>query len=326
MTVLRKRFRALSRPLTNFDSMPTSPRFIKQKITSVSGIKKITRTMEMVAAAKMRKAIDQALGTREYAAHTLELLSSLAGERHFTHPLFTSPAKGRDVLVVLVASNKGLCGGYNAVLSRALGQYLKAHKTSKPKMVVVGKHAEKIALRQRAEVIAKFHGLGESLDIDDVHPVVEFVREEFLRGTYHHVVMIYAHFESTMTFRSVARKLLPIKPRIVKNLLEEIETYDLSTHVDIEEKQSIYTLEPANELIADYVLKHAAAIVVYQSLLEAFASEQSARRLAMKSATDSADDMISGLTLSYNRARQSLITQEIAEISAGAEAITPKHM
>ena len=291
---------------------------IKGKMGAVKNVQKITKTMEAVSASKMKKAIDAAFLTREYARLSLELLKNLSQEDYLSHPLLQY-GKGEKTLVVMYSSNKGLCGSFNITMARSVWKFLQKNKEMKnPHFIAVGKHSEKFARKTGMPLIASFTELDGSPDAEKVTPLSKLVLDEFRTGEYKRVVILYANFVSALQYEPVVRKMLPIQEKVVLNMLENTgEGYELENG----NGKATYVFEPDEERVLEYVLEKLAEMMLYQALLESLASEHSARRNAMKMATDNAGAMHDKLQLQYNRARQAAITQEIAEISAGAEAI-----
>ncbi len=294
-------------------------REIKGKMGTVKNVKKITKTMEAVSASKMKKAMNAALRTREYATLGLELLKNLSKEAYMTHPLLQEGA-GDKTLVVMYASNKGLCGSFNIIMARSVWKYLEtAGGDSKAHFIAVGKYAEKFARKTQMPLIATFTDLDGSPDIEQVLPLARLVVDEFNTGAYNKVVVVYTNFISALRNAPVARDVLPVQEKIVQNMLENTAEGFEAEEVSV--KMAQYVFEPDEEEVLQFTLEKLVEVMLYQALLESAASEHASRRNAMKNATDNAGEVYKKLELQYNRARQASITQEIAEISAGAEAI-----
>jgi len=303
--------------------MPLATKAIKQKIKSVGNIKKITKTMEMVSVSKMRRAVERALASRSYAHYALELLVNLSKDKNVTHPLMNAGKSNKELLIV-IASNKGLCGGYHSNLLKALNVYLKDEKTKNPakeiKAVTIGKYGEKICKKSEIPLFASFITFSEYSTIEQVQELSNLVTKEFIEGDYASVKILYTEFLKSTTYKPVLRELFPLSIQTVENVVDAI-TETEKTEVD-ENSLVDYKFEPDLNLILDSILPGLVDIVVYQSLAEAFASEHSARMFAMKNAGDSATTILENLVLSYNHARQNGITTELSEIVAGAEALS----
>ena len=311
--------------------MPLATKAIKQKIKSVGNIKKITKTMEMVSVSKMRRAVDHALASRAYSRYALELLVNLSKDKNVSNPLMLVPQKAGVVnkeLVILIASNKGLCGGYHTNLFKAFNIYLKnkfpggltSGEGSEIKVISIGKYAEKISKKLNLPVFASFNTFSEFSDIEQTKTLSDLVSKEYVEGGYVSVKILYTEYLKSTTYKPVMRELFPISAETVKNIVE-IEEEKVDTTPE-EEKFIDYKFEPDMETILKSILPGLVDVVVYQTLAEAFASEHSARMFAMKNAGDSATTILDALTLSYNHARQDGITRELSEIVAGAEALS----
>lgn len=291
---------------------------IQEKMGTVKNVKKITKTMEAVSTSKMKRAMNAALETREYAELGLELLHDLSKERYLDHKLLQK-GTGDKTLVVLISSNKGLCGSFNMSVARSAWKYLNSHDdVNNPHFIAVGKYSEKFVKKTGTPLLATFTDVVERPDPERALSVSRMVIDEFKKGEYERVLVVYANFVSAISYEPVARKILPVEEKIVRNMLEST-----GEGFEMEEKKNgaLYTFEPGEETVLEYVLEKLVEVMIYQAVLESLASEHSARRAAMKSATDNAGKMFDDLKLGYNRARQAAITQEISEISAGSEAM-----
>ena len=302
--------------------MALAQKAIKQKIKSVGNIKKITKTMEMVSVSKMRRAVDKALSSRAYAHYALELLVNLSRDKNIEHPLMLAPAKaGNKELLIIITSNKGLCGGYHTNIFKALNLYMKnpASVGREFKAITIGKYGEKIAKKLNIPLFASFITFSEFSTIEQTQELSGLVSAEFKKGEYQSVKILYTEFLKSTTYKPVLRELFPLSAETVKNVVEVLSETD---KVEIDAKSLVdYKFEPDLNIILESILPGLVDIVVYQTLAEAFASEHSARMFAMKNAGDSATTILDALTLSYNHARQDGITKELSEIVAGAEAL-----
>ncbi|TSC63036.1 MAG: F-type H+-transporting ATPase subunit gamma [Parcubacteria group bacterium Gr01-1014_48] len=285
--------------------MALRTRAIKQKIASVKNIRKITKAMEMVAVSKMKRAVARALMTRAYSVSALDLLAALAAERKITHPLLRAGA-GNRTLIVIVASNRGLCGGFNVALAKAVSRsFVDYGGRESVDFVTIGKNAERLARKLGADVRGSFVEFAETAGVYSVRGLRRLVLDEFLFGRYTRVVVAYNKYISTVRYEPVIRSLLPISEIAVQSTFSE----------------DVYLFEPDETAVLAEILPGLVATQLYQMNLESVASEQSARMVAMKNASESAGEMISDLALDWNRARQDGITQEISEIAAGANAL-----
>jgi len=287
--------------------MPTI-REIRRRIRSVTNTAKITRAMEMVAASKMRRAQINALAGRPYADKMRQMLADLAEsieslKLEAPHPLLERRPVQR-VAFVLVSTDRGLCGGLNANLNRYAASFALEKKDVEVKAIAVGRKGRDFLLRVGVPVIAEFANIGDYPSFDDIRPIARLLMDEYTSGGVDGVYLIFPLFVNTMVQRPEVRQVLPIEvPRGASaGSLEYI--YEPSP------------TEVFQELLPRYVQRQ-----VYEVILEKSASEQSARMVAMRSATDAAKDMVQDLTLTYNKVRQDSITKELLDIAGGAEAL-----
>jgi F-type H+-transporting ATPase subunit gamma len=321
--------------------MPLATKAIKQKIKSVGSIKKITKTMEMVSISKMRRAVDRVLASRTYSHYALELLMNLSKDINVSNELMVRGKTNKELLVI-VTSNKGMCGGYHTNLFRALSLYIKNEesKGKEVKAITVGKYAEKFCKKLEIATFAGFNNFSEFSTLDETKLLSDLLRKEYVEGDYSSVKILYTEFLKSTSYKPVLREIFPINPNTIQNILdsfvepapaEVLLSKDPSRGgADYKEKKeeekalydfNDYKFEPDLNEILESILPGLVDVVFYQTLAEAFASEHSARMFAMKNAGDSATTILDGLMLSYNHARQDGITRELSEIVAGAEAL-----
>jgi F-type H+-transporting ATPase subunit gamma len=286
-----------------------STREIRRRIRSVKNIAKVTKAMETVAASKMRKAQQQVLATRPYAEKSWEVLTYLARLRRSNaseQPLLQQRAELK-VGLLLITGDRGLAGAYNAnVLRKVAAQIAEWEKADvQISLVTVGKKGRDWMLRHGPPLRAEFTGLSDRPTSNDIAPVASVLIEDFIDGRFDAVYMAYTNFRSTLRQDPVVRKLLPIEPAE--------PTVPMAAD---------YIFEPDPQTILNEVLRGLTELQILQALYESIASEQSARMVAMRNATDAANDLIGQLTLSYNKARQEAITKELLDIVGGASALT----
>jgi F-type H+-transporting ATPase subunit gamma len=275
--------------------------------------------MQMVAAAKMRRAQAAALATRPYAHKAWELLTYLAAQTRPTeeevHPLLTvRPVE--NVGLLLIAGDRGLCGGYNNNVVRRAVEFIQAQEAP-VRVVTVGRKGRDFAVRLGWDVVSEFHDLGAQPSMVDVLPVARTLLDDYRDCKVDRVYMAYTEFVNTLVQRVVVHRLLPI--RMVGD--EEARAFVMAqTGMVPLVHEFIY--EPSARTVLDSVIPRFTEVQVYQAILESIASEESARMVAMRSATDNANDLLDRLTLSFNQARQTAITKEMLDIAAGAEALT----
>ena len=296
----------------------SSTKLIKGKIKTVGSIKKMTRAMEMIARTKMKKNIDATLSARPYAVYARELLVNITKKERVSHP-FLNEGKGEKTLVVLVASDRGLCGGYNTNVLRKYHSLL--NEGDDTDVLVVGRRAESMARKNAKKAVASFAPLGDKITPELVEEISDKVKELFATGEYKKVVAIYTNFVSSLKQTTEAKTILPVGSNTLEDIIQKAGDEDGINEKETTSNLALYTLEPSVEEVLDAIVPHLVTTEVLQVLLEAKASEESMRMFAMKNATDSAGKMQDKLLVSFNKSRQAGITREIAEIAGGAEAL-----
>jgi F-type H+-transporting ATPase subunit gamma len=281
-------------------------REIRRRIRSVTNIGQVTRAMEAVSASKMRRAQERVLASRPYSERAWDILTYLASQPaagKVLHPLLEK-REVRNTGLLLITPDRGLCGGLPTNLFREAVSFL--HRQQNPEQIItIGHKGLDFMHRYGGDIAADFSGLPDQPAMTDITPIAHLIIEDFLNGTFDQVCMIYAEFVNTMIQRPVTRQLLPIEP------------------VTLEGVGAIaYTVEPDPETILGEVLEGFTVLQIYQAILDAQASEHSARMVAMRAATENAEALVEDLTLTYNRARQEAITTELLDIAGGAEALT----
>lgn len=299
-----------------------STKEIKNRIKSIKNTKKITKAMELVAASKMRRAVATTLASRSYAGYSWDLLTSLSGKLdEVKHVFFDQPKEGKT-LIVLVTSNGSLCGGYNAQAIKKALQILKQDTTKEIDFITIGKKGDNAMRKIGQNIIASFTDLPVNISINNVNPISALILNEYKKGTYKEVFVVYTDFISALTQKPNVRNLLPISKQELKDLLEIEKENIVKENPKAVTNEIPYLIEgDANKLI-EMLAEKLIRMQVYQMLLESGASEQSARMVAMKNASEAAGEMIDNLTLVFNKARQAGITQEISEISAGMASVS----
>ncbi|MCX6779341.1 MAG: ATP synthase F1 subunit gamma [Candidatus Magasanikbacteria bacterium] len=317
--------------------MAVNAKIIRRRIKSVGNTKKITKAVELVAAAKMRKAVRSALATRSYAMLAREMLLKLSEMKKLTkHPLMAiRPVK--KILLVIVSSNRGLCGGFNSnVFKKAVEQiknvdFIAVQRSFGKKIIpkdskvevealTVGKKSEKMALKLGLKVLASFNQLSDTPHLLESRPIVEIIKTEFEKKHFDKVAIIYTDYISAISQKPTIRQVLPISPIDLEKMIKSLCEHG-KDECDFEEKPVEFIFEPNPTWVLEQMLPRLTEVQIFQALLESSASEHSARMLAMRSASDAAEDMIGDLVFTLNQARQASITREIAEISGGAAAL-----
>ncbi|OAI12694.1 F0F1 ATP synthase subunit gamma [Methylomonas lenta] len=281
---------------------------IRTKIASIKNTQKITRAMEMVAASKMRKTKDRMQATRPYSKKISQIIKHLShANPEYKHPYMIAREVKR-VGIIVVSSDRGLCGGLNANLFRTVLTQMQQWNSRgiEVDLCTVGGKAASFFSNINANVIGQVSKLGDIPHQMDIIGVIKIMLDAYQSGTVDELHVVNNEFVNTMTQKPMMTQLLPI----VAGELEE----DLRGHWD-------YLYEPGAKEVLDHLLQRYVESIVYQGLVENNACEQAARMVAMKSASDNAGNIIKELQLVYNKARQAAITQEISEIVAGAAAV-----
>lgn len=280
--------------------------------------------MELVAAAKMRKAVASVLATRPYAEAAWRAIRELAKVTDPTlHPLLREREGTGRTLVVLFSSDRGLCGGFNAQLLRAFGKfYVGRAGTGTVDVVTIGRKGQDAARRKGMNVIATFTDMANNPTVTDIRPIADIAIGDFVaKGGYDEVHLAFTDYRSAMTQVPGVKRLLPITRIEGLGDVNEAVAEGMAEKAATPGGANEYLFEPSPEKVLDVMLPRLVEAQIYQALLESSASEHAARMMAMRSATDAAEDMIGDLTLTYNQARQAGITREIAEISSGKAAL-----
>lgn len=302
--------------------MPVNTKAIKTRIRSVGNIKKITKAMEMVAAAKMKRAVNAALGTRSYAELALELLINISKERNVIHPLLETRVP-KKILCVAISANKGLCGGFNANITKEINHFYQDNKDKLDvDFVTIGKKTENVIKKLKGNLIASFVDFPDNLHIDEIRGLSKIIIDGFEQKKYDKVIMIHTNFISSIKYHAELRPLLPVSEKNIKNMIHDLGRGGIEEKDMRIKSMSLYLFEPNQDELLAQVLPRLTEVQIYQAILESTASEHSARMMAMRNANDSAEEMIDELTLTFNQARQAAITQEISEIVGGASALT----
>jgi F-type H+-transporting ATPase subunit gamma len=283
-----------------------SLRDIRRRIKSIGNTSQITRAMQMVASSKMRKAQDSALNTRSFSQLLYRIQRHAAMRaRDFAHPLMEE-REVRKRAVILVGTDKGLCGSLNANLFRVASQFDPATTV----YIAVGKRAAQFVARSRRQLAAEFT-FTDSPRFADARPIANLARDLFLKREVDEVRIVATRFINTMSQQAVAIEFLPIGE------IKSLKIPGAETEVELAAHLDAIVFEPDAQTVLSFLFGHYLNIFVYRVLLEAKASEQSARMVAMTNATDSATDLIKHLTLEYNKLRQGNITKELLEIAGG---------
>ncbi len=300
--------------------MSQSLKIVKRRIRSAKNIKQITKAMEMVSASKMRRSQENALSTRPYSTKLKEVLSELASQtKTDIHPMLKTPDTTKGVVgIILVSSDRGLCGALNSNLFRATEEFLDTLGQERPEEIVsfefiaVGKKAREFVLKTGRTLHAEFTNIQESPKFEDVLPITHLAIEGFSHGRYKEIFIVYTDFISTLRQEVNSLRLLPVETR----KLEEVQRDDPNR------PYREYIFEPDIDVVIDQILPHYIEIQTYQTILEALASEHSARMVAMRNASENATEIIVDLTLAYNKQRQQSITNELSDLITSRIAVS----
>ncbi len=285
-----------------------STREIRRRIRSVKNISQVTKAMEAVAASKMRRAQNQVLATRPYAKKAQEVLSYIARlntTEGDLDALINERAEIKRVGILLVTADKGLAGGFNANVIRTAAQFIRKQRAEgkEVEVITVGRKGRDWLLRYDPVVRAEFMGLGDAPTTNDIAPITRILLDDYRSGRLDQVYAIYTDFVNTLVQNPVVQKLLPVQPA---------ETSDSDTMAPD------YIFEPSAAAVLSEVLIGFTEVQVLQAVYESSASEHSARMVAMRNATEAANELVDDLTLRYNKARQEGITRELMDIIGGS--------
>jgi len=288
-----------------------STREIRRRIRSVRNLSQITRAMEMVSASKMRRAQRNVLATRPYADRLRDVMSSLmaraSGSRKGT--LLEVRSEVKNVALILITPDRGLAGSLVANILRRTARFVIDEKAKgrNVKVLAIGKKGRDFLNRSGQDLLAEVTKLGDYPKLSDILGVSTNVIQGFLKGEFDEAYIVYSQFVNTLVQRPAVRRILPVEA-------DESTTAPASA-------SSNYNYEPDEDVVLKDLLPRFAEVQIYQALLEAIASEHSARMVAMRNATDNAKDLRRELSLTYNKTRQANITKEVSEIASGAAAL-----
>jgi F-type H+-transporting ATPase subunit gamma len=301
-------------------------REIKRRMKSVRNIMQVTMALEAVSASKVRRATAQAIASRAYANLAMQVLSDIASANQSgtpLHPLLTAGHNDRTITILLITSDRGLAGAYNANIIRIARQFVHdggftPARGKTVRWVAVGRKGRDALIRAREQVVAEFTGLPAWLTIRDVRPIARVLIDDFLSNNTGEVYIAYTDFINTLTQRPRIQRLLPLIP---DESLELGGQEYIKVQAPPATRLPDFIYEPSAAAILNQIVPSFTEVVIYQSILESVASEHSARMVAMRNASDSARALSDALQLSYNKARQAAITSEILDIVGGVEAM-----
>ena len=286
---------------------------IRVRIASVNSTKQITSAMKMVSAAKLRRAQDAIIQLRPYAGKLNDILNSISVNLGDSNDnVYGKSRSVNRVLLVVITSNKGLCGAFNAnVIKKALQlmveKYPGYHEQGRLELITIGKKAYDFFRTRNFKVVKNYSNLYEKLDFDRVSPVVQEIMDSYANKEYDQVILIYNQFKNAAVQILTDDQFLPVKPQ-KKDKSKEFVHFD-------------FIYEPSQEYMVKELVPRSLKIHFYKALLDSHAAEHGARMTAMHKATDNANELVKDLTLTFNKARQGAITKEILEIVGGANAL-----
>jgi len=295
--------------------MPAGSKDLKRRIRSIQNTKKITKAMELVAAAKMRKAVERVLMSRDYARVAWQMLVDLSEKVETKHHRLLHKNESGDVGILLITSNRGLCGAFNQNVIRTVLDYLATQpdSTAKKEIILLGKKGRGI-VRTGNPVVAEFDKSDLTNAVKDILPLARLLLADYMSGRYQKIFLAYTDYVSSLKQVPRLRQLLPIVK--ADKYLGTVFSQSDQTTLELE-----FIYEPSPAEVLDYLLPRLMEMQIYQAVLESEASEHSARMMSMRNATEAAADMIDNLTLIFNQARQGAITAELADISGGRLAL-----
>jgi F-type H+-transporting ATPase subunit gamma len=305
---------------------------IKSRIKTVQNVGQITRAMEMVAATKMRKSQEVALRSRPYSYGILEFLHNISSNENLDSE-FVMTRDVKNTLIVIIASDKGLTGAFNTQVLKSADAFFTQDKKRQNekhsyKILAIGKKSLQYALKNNHDVIADYSGAGDYVKPEECSHIAKIISDGFLNKKWDRVMVISTHFRTTLKQEVLIRQLLPMNIDEIKKTINEIIPEHgryanglNSNSVDKMQNNTEHIFEPSQKEVLENLMPHILSMQLYHIILEANASEHSARRVAMKTASDNADGLSEKLILIYNKARQANITTELIEITSTQQAL-----
>jgi len=281
-------------------------RLIRRRIGGIKNIADITKAMQMIAASKMKRAQAAGIAGRSYSERIHQVIADLAAlpqTGEWLHPLLQRRPVGR-IAIVHITPDRGLCGGLNTSLNRQTANFI-LEQDVPVTFVCIGRKGVDFMRRHRRDIRAEFTQLGDQPTLLDTLPVSRIIIDDYTSGVIDLVYFGYARFVSTMVQKPVLQQILPVEPAVLPG-----------------EQNVDYIFEPGSEAVLGELLPRFVEMQIYNAILESIASEQSARMVAMRNATDNASELIQDLNLMYNKARQEMITGELLDITGGAAAVS----
>lgn len=293
--------------------MAVNTKQVKKRIKSVKNTKKITKAMEMVAAAKMRKSVNIATKTKDYANMATYLMQDLCNSQEVLHILMQPYEKIEKILLIIISSNRGLCGSYNNNITKAGHKFIQDirkeySQNTQIDVIAIGKKGAQFAKKNGLNILEIYEKFPENPTYTDILPMSKSIISNYIDNQHQKVYMIFTNYISGLNQKVETKQLLPFIG------LDDIDEKENSSLTE-------FKFEPEKNEVLDYIVPRLVEIQLYQAVLDSLASEHSNRMIAMKNASDSAGEMIHYLTLDFNKARQANVTREISEIVSGADAL-----
>ena len=308
--------------------MAGSLRDIRRKMKGIRSTRQVTKAMELVAASKMRRAVQNAVGLRNFALASWHILLRVAKRNRDLHPALTArPVK--KVLCILFTSDRGLTGSLGAQVLKSAAEYIRSLQAlsgfESVEFIAIGRKGQQFLARAGQKVIAAFPAFSNHPKLRDIAPAAKMASDAFASGAYDHITLLYPDFLSALAQKPTVKVLLPFSDSALRDMIKSLGIDPGSNRSEAELKASDaeaqYIFEPSETAVLDAILAQITELQIYQALLEAVASEHSARMVAMRSATDNASAILDDLTLTYNQTRQAGITTELSELSAAKAAL-----
>lgn len=295
---------------------------VKNKIISTKKTGQVTKAMESVSAVKMRKSQERALAGRPYVHAAMRILSRIAVARDLEQSIYTGARTEGKRILVIVTSDKGLAGSVNSAVLKMAEKTVRKYR-AEIEVICVGRKAVDFARREKLTILEEHTNVSDEVTVDDVYEISRMLFNKFGTGEYKEIEIIYQNFLSTFEQAPTKRQVLPLDPGEIHYIMRGIRPKHGRYSEDVEPAidHISYTVEPSAEEVLASLIPRLVQIIVYHAFLESKASEHSARMVAMKNATDKSKDVIKALTIKYNKERQSAITAEVSEITAGVEAM-----
>jgi len=288
---------------------------VRNRITSVTSTQQITRAMKMVSAAKLKRATNAIVQLRPYAVKLKEILANLSSSVEGTSSPFMAVRKPRKILLVVITSNRGLAGAFNANVIKVANQLISAkyseqYKKGNVKIIAIGKRGHDYYQKRNYEILGNHNDLYSDLNFENTSKITETIMKGFVAHEFDQVELVYNQFKNAAVQILTTEQLLPLL------------STQKETTAGVEEVTADYIFEPSKEEIVEQLIPKAIKIQLYKAVLDSHASEHGARMTTMDKATDNAGELLKTLKLSYNQARQAAITTELTEIVSGAAALS----